>query len=66
MFFAAFSDTCWRRYKTPELTTLEDAIQAADTAAKSAMWLGIDFVVSTHREGNELYRAKAIITHLFP
>jgi len=55
--FAAFSDTCWRRLKSLEFNHLADAITASDRIAKEDNYFHVDYVVSTHRDGDELYRA---------
>jgi len=60
--YAAFSETCWRQ-KTScgEFDDLEDAVTAANLAAKEDNWLHVDFVVALNREVNteEFHRVKS-------
>jgi hypothetical protein len=55
--FTAFSNTCWRKTNSKEFNYLPDAITEADRIAKEDNYLHVDYVVATHRDGNELYRA---------
>ena len=58
--FGAFSDTCWRQHlKAGEFDDLDLAIEACKASSKDSLFDDVDYVVSTHRDGEEWYRVKA-------
>jgi len=59
--FGAFSDTCWRQHlKAGEFDDLDLAIEACKESEKNSIFDGdVDYVVATHQDGQELYRATA-------
>ena len=58
--FVVFADNCWRRVlPLKEYDTLQEAIEAADIEARNYKYKDQDemiYAVSTHRDGEELYR----------
>lgn len=58
--FVVFANNCWRRVlPLKEYGTLQEAIEAANAEAKNYKYKDqheMIYAVSTHRDGEELYR----------
>ena len=59
--FVVFANNCWRRVlPLKEYDTLQEAIEAADKEAKNYKYKDeMIYAVSTHRDGEELYKVSS-------
>lgn len=61
--FVVFANNCWRRVlPLKEYDTLQEAIEAADKEAENYKYRDqheMIYAVSTHRDGEELYRVSS-------